>query len=144
MKPKSIATAALALLACFLVACGSDSSEPLTKAAFLQQGNEICREATEQRDEDLKAASEDSDGSGGEEEMANFVDAALESVHEMADGLEGLEPPKQEQKEVAAIVRGFNEGIEQTEANPSDGISGSAFEKANEAAARYGLSDCQV
>lgn len=144
-RPNHLIVAVLAAALCLGVsACGSGDSEPLTKAEFIQQGNEICKEATTQRGEDLKAATEDSDGSGDEEEMESFVSTALESVQDMAEELEDLNPPPAQEKEVKALVSSLEKGIAKTEADPSQGIDGSAFEEANELSAEHGLSDCQV
>lgn len=145
MSARKILPALLLILAVWLVVgCGSSSSDPLTKAAFLEQGNEICEEATKQRDEDLKAATEASDESGGTEEMESFVDTALESVEDMAGNLGDLNPPAAQKKEAEALVSSLDKEVEQLQATPEDAMSEKAFRGSNAAAQSAGLPSCAI
>ncbi|MGD9735527.1 MAG: hypothetical protein AB7V58_07970 [Solirubrobacterales bacterium] len=139
---------ALALALSLLAGCGSSSSgnnsEPISKTAFLKQGNSICSQAAKQRDEDLKAATEESDGSGGSEEMAEMVDVALRSVEAMADELAELNPPAAQKKQAKALVKELEREIEALQANPDDPVNAKSFEAANATARSAALYDCEI
>jgi ABC-type Zn uptake system ZnuABC Zn-binding protein ZnuA len=141
-------TAILIAFAALLAGCGSsssgDSSEPISKTAFLKQGNGICEQAVKQREEDLKAATEDSDGSGGSEGMAHLVDTALESIENMADELAELDPPAAQKKEAEALVKELEKEIEAVQADPDDPINASSFKVANATAHEARLYACQI
>jgi hypothetical protein len=137
---------AAAFAAALLTGCGSSSgsSEPISKTAFLKQGNAICKQASKQREEDLKAATEDSDGSGGSEEMADLVDVALESVEEMADELSDLNPPAAQKKEAEALVKELEKEIEARKAAPDEPVTPTSFKAANHTAHEARLYACQI
>lgn len=139
----AIAIAALALL---LAGCGSSGgdSKPLNEAAYLKQANQICREAQQQQSEDLKAATEDSDGSGGEEELAHFVEVSTEPIEDMAGELSDLKGPAAQRKAVAKLVNELTKEIEKIKATPSDPVSDTSFESANAAARQAQLYDCEL
>lgn len=139
---QAIAFLAAALL---LAGCGSSGgSEPLSDAAFSTQGNRICREAGQQRSEDLKAATAESDGSGGTEELADFVEVSLESIEDMAGELSDLEGPVAREKAVAKLVADLDREVEKMKAAPDKPVTSSSFTAANTAARQAGLPDCTI
>jgi hypothetical protein len=123
-----------------VAACGSSSSDPLTKAEFVKQGNEICAQASSQRREDVKNF-EDGAGAAGMEEL---VSTALSPIKDMGGELSSLEGPAAQMKAVKVYVAKLEGGIAKVEAKPSEAISGSAFEGANAAAQRAGLPACTI
>jgi hypothetical protein len=145
MNRDRLATIAVALaiaLAAWLVAgCGSSSSNPITKAEFVKQGNEICKEAAKQREEDLKAST---DESGEGEEISNYVEVALGSVEDMAGELSDLEPPAAQKKESEKLVQDLESEIEALQASPEKPITSSSFKEANAAAEQAGLPACTI
>jgi uncharacterized membrane protein len=132
---------AAALAAVLLAGCGSSSSEPLTKAEFVKQGNEICEGAAKQRQEDLKAAT---DESGEQEGLSDYVDIALESVKEMTSELSDLEPPAAQKKEAEKLVKDLESEVEALEASPEEPVTATSFKDANATAERNGLSACTI
>ena len=140
-RSKALLLACLALVAILVTACGSSSSDPLTKAEFDKQGNQICAQATTQRRDDAKNFETDETGAAG---MAQLVDTTLGPIKDMAGELSSLEAPAAQMKAVKVYVAKLNQGIAKVEAKPTEAISGSPFEGANAAAQKAGLPACTI
>jgi hypothetical protein len=137
-----------AAMALIVAGCGGDSA-PLTKAAFVEQANSICKQGRRELAAALKeAGSENAQGSGSsssDAEIEAVVTAvAMPQVQGMIEELSDLNPPKRDRKQVAAVVAGFEEGVEKSEANPGSALDGSAFIVADERAEAYGLTECTI
>lgn len=134
----SIAAAAVAVL---VAGCGGGKAAPLSKSAFIKQGNQICVQATKEREAAVtKLAKENPQATP--EEVVN--DAALPPTKDMVGELNGLGVPKGDEKQIEAIIAGMEQGIEKVEANPKKALGSEAFEAANKAAAAYGLTECTI
>jgi hypothetical protein len=145
-KGREFAAAVLAtvlLVALVFAGCG-DSSEaaPLKKPAFVQQANAICVNATQERKQASKELTED-EGDGSDEATA-ATEALVAPVQSMATELSELGIPKGDDKEIEEIVAAFEAGATKLEEDPAGPDAASAFTKANEKAAAYGLDDCSV
>lgn len=139
-RSKALLLACLILVAILVAACGSSSSDPLTKAEFVKQGNEICAQASSQQQEDVK----NFEGEGGAAGMEELVSAALSPIKDMAGELSSLEASPAQMKAVKVYVAKLDQGISTVEAKPTEAINGSAFEGANAAAQRAGLPACTI
>jgi hypothetical protein len=128
-------------VAILVAACGSSSSDPLTKAEFVKQGNEICAQATSQRREDAKNFEGSGTGAAGMEEL---VAATLKPIEEMGGELSSLEAPPAQSKAVKVYVAKLNAGIAKVEADPAEAVNGAVFEGANAAAQSAGLPACTI
>ncbi len=134
----SIAALAIAVVA---VGCGGGDAKPLPKSSFLRQGNQICLEATKERETAVTELAKENPSAGPED----LVDeAALPSTKEMVDELDGLGVPEGDEKQVEAIITGLEEGIETVEENPREALGSEAFKAANKAATAYGLTECTI
>jgi hypothetical protein len=125
---------------------GSESSDPLTKSEFTQQANSICRSATQDRGEAQDDATEQGTGEGASSEARYFLtEVSLPPVQTMTEELGELNAPRGKKKEVRAIIAAFEQGVAQIEADPAD-LSAAvvAFDKGNELAEEYGLTDCVI
>jgi hypothetical protein len=134
----------LVAIAAAAIGCGgSAEAKPLTKAEFVLQANEICQGAEEERKqgEEELVEGDQADQAEGEEEV---VEALVAPVGTMAEELGDLGPPKGDEKQVAAIVKAFEAGVAKLEADPLASDAASAFAKADELAAAYGLSECEI
>lgn len=121
--------------------CGGGDSEPLRKAEFLQQGNEICKVANAEREEGSK---ESVNGSSEAGDMEGFVtEVALPPIQKMTSELGDLGAPKGDEKQVEAIVQGFESSAEQLEGDPV-GVTSDSFSAASKQAAAYGLTECVI
>jgi hypothetical protein len=135
----SIVAATVALI---LAGCGGGGPDPLSKQAFIKQGNAICLEATKKRE----AAMADAAKQGGVKTAAasEIVALAIPPTEEMVDGLDGLGIPEGDEKQVEAMIAEFEEGIEKLESQPDNAPGGSEFGKADESALAYGLTECVI
>lgn len=128
-------------IACFAAGCGGGGADPLPKSAFLKQGNQICLQATKERDTKTTELAKENPKVSPEE----LIDeAALPPTENMVSELNGLGVPKGDEKQVEAIITGLEEGIEAVEANPKKALGSEAFEAANKAAVAYGLTECTI
>jgi hypothetical protein len=133
---------ALALTVGAIGCGGGGEADPLPKKAFVSQANEICVQGTKDREAAMSEAAKDTDSDG--ESEAQVTDAAVETTEDMVGELDDLGVPKGDAKQVEAIIADFEKGIETVEADPEKGLGSAAFEKANEAAIGYGLTDCAI
>jgi hypothetical protein len=133
----SLAISALA----FVAGCGSSSSDVLTRAEFLKQGNKICAQAKVQQRADVKNFEGDEGGASGLEQVVN---TALSPLKDAAGELSSLEAPPPQMKAVKVYVAKLDQGIAKAEAKPTEAITGSPFEDANAAAQQAGLPACAV
>jgi len=136
-----LAAIAAAVAAAVIVGCGGGEADPLPKQAFLKQGNQICVSTTKERETAVTDFAKENPEAGPEEFVS---EAALPPTEKMVDELDGLGVPKGDEKEVEAIVSGFEKGIEKVEANPKEALGSDAFEAANKAAVAYGLTECTI
>jgi hypothetical protein len=140
----------LGLLAVTVIAggCGGGDVEPLSKAAFVKQGNAICLQASEERGSALKEAAsngEQNPASSSEAELEEFVtEIALPPIKQMAEELDDLGVPKGDERQVGAIVAGLERGIAKLEANPSSAMTDASFLAVNRMAEAYGLTACTI
>jgi hypothetical protein len=132
------------VLAAVGVGCGgSDDPAPLTRSEFVKQANEICSSAESERKQESEDLGSAEEGDQATEQEA--VAAALVSpVESMVEDLDGLGPPKGDEKQVEAIVVAFEAGIDRLEAEPVGAGAVAAFSKANGLALEYGLTDCTI
>jgi hypothetical protein len=118
---------------------GSSDSEPLKRPEFVEKANAICLEA----DEDRKQGTEDL-VDGEDARQSQITEALVAPVEAMSDELSELGPPPGDAKEVEAIVSAFEAGVAKLEADPTARGAATAFDRANELAKDYGLTDCTV
>jgi hypothetical protein len=137
-----LATVAIALIA---VGCGDNEPNPLSREAFVKQGNSICSQGTEERKAASKEGTQELEESSGAAELESFVsDAVVPPIETMVEELDDLGAPKKDEKQVEAIVSGFEAGIDKLEADPSSALAGSPFAEANRRAAAFGLTECSI
>lgn len=137
-KKVCIASASALALGAILVGCGG-SSEPLTKAEFVEEAQSICQNAESQQSEALKDAANSDSG------LAQLTLAALPPVQDMAEELADLNPPPRDAKKVDAIVEAVEAGVAEVKADPGDTTAAiEAFAEANKLAEAYGLTGCVI
>ena len=136
-----IASIAAAVVAVLVVGCGGGEADPLSKSAFIKQGNQICIQGTKEREAAVTEVAKENPEAGAEE-VVN--DAALPPTKDMVGELDGLGVPKGDEKQIEAIITGLEQGIARVEANPKEALGSEAFEAANKAATSYGLTECTV
>lgn len=139
-KGSYTALASVLVAGVFASGCGgSGSSDPLTKAEFVEQANSICRDAATERSEELR------DAADGDPGLAELATAALTPTQEMLEELGELSPPAGDAAKVAAILKAFKAGVAEVEADPTDPtVAMAAFPEASSLAEGYGLTDCAI
>jgi hypothetical protein len=147
-----VALSAPLLLALFVLGCGDDeevsstttTSEPLTRAEFVRQADQICLSG----DSQIEAAGDDLLASGEKPSPADVRRIALRIV---VPGLEAevrairaLGAPPGDEAEVGRILSATERGIAQIEADPERAIEGPTpgLREAGRLARRYGSVEC--
>jgi hypothetical protein len=135
--------AALALVA----GCGDDEgddggsgddSATLTKAQYLEQGNEICAKYNKQ----LEDLFPQIPGQPGSASFDSFAEEKIVPVLEtQISEVEALPAPEGDEDQVDEIFAAANEGLDNVREDPS-AIAGDAFAEANQLANAYGLTEC--
>jgi|SRR5215203_3118382 len=138
--------------ASLMVGCGSgdDSggSEPLSRQAFLKQGNSICEKGTKEKDKLLEAGFKKISADGKEpaqKDLEALVLDVLPPIKQTAEKLGELSPPAKEADKVNAFLGEYEDAVQEAEDDPGSALENAAFLKApNEAAQRYGLTACSL
>ena len=124
---------ALAVLALLVAGCGDDgegdttpaggSSGSISKAEFVEQGNEICAAGNEELASGIDEFAEDNGLSGGDQPSQEQLDelaseVVLPSIAKQIGEIRDLGAPKGQEQEVEAFLEHAETTIEETEADP--------------------------
>ena len=125
---------------------GSETAAPLTKAAYLKKGDQICKKRLEEKDEVVKAMLEQLSSSGktnpSSEDLEALGKAVLQPIRELADELDELPAPARSKAAAKKVTSEFEVGLKKAEADPSELVESNPFEKASRAARAYGFKAC--
>ena len=148
MTRTALLPALLFSMSALLVACGGDDQadapapepEPLSKAEFVAQADEICAEGNQE----LETAAEDVSAEPTDEEIAEFADDVLvPNLQQQHDDLAALGAPEGDEDAVQAILDALQDGIDVVEDDPATLLSSDdPLEEATDLAAAYGLAEC--
>ena len=125
--------------------CGNDGgSDPLSKSEYIKQGDEICKQGTQELNQQAKH--EFGNQQASKSQVETFaVDVVANNLQGQIDDLRNLSAPEGDQDQVNAIYDAADEGIAQIEDDPSI-ISGGGtppgFKQANQLASAYGFKEC--
>jgi hypothetical protein len=151
MKLITVLTATAALAAGALLAgCGGGgddnsttaastdtSGQTITKADFLQQGNQICKEANDQLNQQPQPNQNSSQA-----EVDDFVtNTVVPNVQNQLDQIKALGAPAGDEDQVNKILGDAQAALDKLKSDPSS-ISGDSFAQANQEANAYGLTEC--
>lgn len=138
---------AIALMVVAPAGCGSDkkdsSDKAPTKAAFLKQGNAICRKGS--REIDVAGKKIFAHGKPSAAELNEFATKTLiPGVQSQISGIEKLTPPKGDEAKVKAITDSAQAALNKGKAKPALLVSQKVdpFAKTNKMATAYGLKVC--
>ena len=135
------------LFALLIAGCGdSGDQEQLSKAAFVKQGNEICADATEAREQIVNEFAETTDPNENLEAARRELMTKIMPTYEgAAEQIDELGAPAGDEAKIDEIVAAMKEAVERTEADPKTAMVGNLpFRKANAAAESYGLKACTI
>jgi len=146
---KSIAWLVLAAAMLGVFGCGgSDSGSSLTKAEFIKQGNQICRQGNEQRVQAKAQKQKDLGLQPGEiatpAQHKQIVEATLGPYEEATERLQDLVPSDQAEKVEPLIEAREKVGETVLASSATSTANLGAIKKANELALQYGLEECSV
>jgi hypothetical protein len=113
----------------------SASTETLTKAEFIEQGNEICRQGNAELQ---KAFQEQQGGDSGAELRALVEDTLIPSVQGQIDKIRALGPPDDQVTQVLDQAEGV---LDELEADPAK-LQGDPFGEVNKGLTEAGLTEC--
>ena len=150
MKLLSRSALALAATVLLVAGCGNggETTVVLSRTQFVKQGNAICKQLQEERNEVLRrevSRLEPGQEATEAQKIEAVRNAILAQYKEMTNGLKDLGPPAKDEEKVEAIVMAMEATVEDVEANPSEAArSGSQFVKANKLNEEYGLVNCMI
>lgn len=140
--------ALLLSLSPLLLACGggeeadapSPQAEPLSKADFVAQADEICATGNQEIATAIQGASDEP----SEQEVAQIAEEVLvPNTQQQHDDIAALGAPEGDEDEVQAILDAFQEGIDVVSEDPASLLSSDdPFGEATDLAEAYGLAQC--
>jgi hypothetical protein len=146
--------AAIGAIALIAAGCGSDSSttdstETLTKAEFLKQGNAICAAGNKEINTEFEKFFEENEFSNkNKPTQADFQEGAEEivipSIRKQIDELEELEAPEGEEEKYETLFENAEAQLEKGEEDPSllTDENNDLFAGVNKEAKALGLGSC--
>ena len=145
MRWKTIAL--LFALAALFAGCGDDdsgdsgdsgSTETLTKAEFIEQGNAICAEGNKKLDKLFPQAP----GQPGTPAFDDFAATKIiPNIEAQVRAIDELPAPEGDEEQVDAIISAADDALAKLDEDPSL-IAGDVFAEANRLASDYGLTVC--
>jgi hypothetical protein len=130
-----------------ITGCGSDDSEPITKAEFKQQASAICAKGEKERIAAIEASGKQTGGSvDAENERIKVLirDELVPIVQRTYDEISELGAPEGDEKAVAQFVASFEKGAQELERDPTRAYEENVFVPANSVAEEYGLTACSI
>lgn len=151
-SPVLIAACALALLALAVAGCGGgggDESRPLlvTKAVFLEKGNEACDGAYNRKKRRFHAFTKGKDKPfSTEAEEREFLETVVvPNRKRLVEEMKAIGVPVDDEDRAEAILAAFEDGIREAEDDPVGAMSSyvGPFGEAAELTQEYGLKNCR-
>lgn len=125
---------------------GTSSGAPLSKAAFIKQGDAICEKVPARYQEEATKLGEQAQKQGKPKPSTAEVNlkAAVPPLDSAIEELEGLTPPSGDEDEAEAIVDALEVAAEGLEAKPTSELSGpkSPFAEFQKLTREYGFKLC--
>jgi hypothetical protein len=146
-----LAVAAILTVGLVLVACGSSNDNSttsttaaLSKAAFLKQGNAICKKGNNQINSAANKAFPKGKKPTKADENKFATDTLIPDIQTQIDGVKGLGAPKGDEAKVTAIVTSAQAALDKIKADPTLAFQNKSdpFAKSNKLTNAYGLTAC--
>ncbi|HEX5713101.1 MAG TPA: hypothetical protein VFX85_07290 [Solirubrobacterales bacterium] len=146
--------AAVLALAAVGAGCGSsdDSTETveetvtLTKAEFIKQGDQICKQAEEDSESEAEEFAEENDFTlekASEEQIEEAIDEVLvPALDRQAEEIQALGAPEGDEEQVEAIIVALEDASATVADDPSQAFEGEPLKEATELAEDYGFKVC--
>lgn len=146
------AAAAAFVLAMLVAGCGGgdettgDETVTLTKAEFIKQGDAICRETTDQSEEEAEEFAEENGFTlekASEEQLEEAVGEVLVStLNRQAEELNALGAPEGDEEQVEEIIVSLEGATDEIEDDPGLIFKGEVLKEPSELAEDYGFKVC--
>ncbi len=119
----------------------AEAGDRLTRREFLEEGNAICADASDELGELIaetgRVTGDDDD------ELQAFATSVVEILRPAIAELRELEPPKRDEKRVKRILDGYDDAFDQLEEDPEILLEDrDPFMAVDRRASRYGLIEC--
>ena len=150
-----LAVAAILIVGLVLVACGSSNDNSttsttaaLSKAAFLKQGNAICKKGNQQINQTANQTftkKKYPNGPPPKSVQTKFAtDTVIPNIQTQIDGVKALGAPTGDEAKVKAIVVSAQAALDKAKADPTILFKNSTdpFAKSNKLTNAYGLTAC--
>lgn len=125
-------------------ATGSEG-EPVSKAVFVKEANEICKETGKKINEGANEAVEQGEGSEAEQLIGVITDVAVPLLETEIEELRALGIPTEGEEQVNAYLENLEEIVEGARNDPAKfGRTEDPYEKAQDHGDPYGLTRCPV
>lgn len=138
---------AIALVAITSCGGGDDSGEEtLTKAEFIEQGDEICSKAEERSEPEAEEFAEEN-GFNLEKATKGELEEAIAAVlvpalNQQAEEIDALGAPEGDEEKIDAIVVALQDGAAEVEDDPGLVLEGTPLKEASQLARDYGFEVC--
>lgn len=139
----------LAVGSVLLAGCGDEGQETLSKAEYLEQAKEICREGNQELAEASRKAFQDvqQGEAPSEEQLENYArDVVVPMVRDQVKQLRALPAPEGGAGEVDEIYDAFERALDRIDENPSLLTDNpdvfDLFKEADELSKKYGYAVC--
>lgn len=146
MRKHSSGTVALAMVVGLGVAgCGDGGGDPLTKAAFVERGSQICTETNQRIEERAASAFREPGKIPTAEEIEKFAsETVVPQIESELDRLEELEPPEDDVDRIDDIIEEGRNGVDDVREDPTILLSSAddGLSEYRELASGYGLENC--
>ena len=151
MKKASVAAlVALLALVAVVVGCGGggdgETTETLTKAEFIKQGDAICEKANEQSETEAEEFAEEKDFTlekASEEQLEEAVSEVLvPSLNGQVEELDALGAPEGDEEQVEEIIVSLEGAAGEIEEDPSVVFDEEVLKEPSKLAEDYGFEVC--
>jgi hypothetical protein len=147
VKNTFVVSGLLLVLALLLAGCGSDDSEPLSRAEFKKQANAICSQGEKERLSAINRSVEEA-GGGAAAENKRLMDLIRNQLVPIAsqtyDEISELDSPEGDEEKVQRMLASFEEGVQELRDNPVKALRENSFLQADSLAKAYGLDSCVI
>jgi hypothetical protein len=142
--------AVLAALGMIVTGCGSDddgeTTETLTKAEFIKQGDAICKKASEESQSGAEEFAKENDFTLEKASKDQIEEAVVEvlvpNLNQQAEDLEALGAPEGDEEQAEEIIVALEDAADKIEDEPKLIFEGEALAEPGKLAGAYGFKVC--
>lgn len=148
-KGEFVLLGALVALVMLIAGCGGggdETTEPLTKAEFIKQGDAICKEGNEASKTEIEDFAEEQgfqlEKLSKQQSQEVVTEVLVPNLQQQTEELDALGAPKGDEDEIDALIASLEEGTTELEQNPSSFFKETALAKPIRLENAYGFKVC--